>query len=167
MFTRLLLGEGRGQVERRHHRTRGRVRRLAGVNRPGLEPEHTFVVRHSLLRQLRLARPLTRNDHPLHGPALAAIVVHRIVLHTAIVPDCEGSGLPIETRADLRAPRQFAQEIQEREALVAGEPFELARVRQARIDRFAARLGVRTDKRVLGRRTPCKVLRVTSRGSQA
>src|SRR6185436_15049480 len=49
-----------------------------------------------------LARPVTGKRDPVHQAAVAVVVVDRIVLRAAVVPQRDRSGLPRKTAGELR-----------------------------------------------------------------
>src|SRR4029453_600534 len=73
-------------------------------------------------RRARSARLVARQGDAVHEAPMALIVVHRVVLHAAIVPEGDGAGAPAEAAGELRLDLMLVEIGEDRRALLAREP---------------------------------------------
>jgi hypothetical protein len=92
-------------------------------------------------------RPLPPQRNPQHHPPKPVIVIHRVVLHAAVVPERDGVGLPHEAAGELRLHLVRKQELQQRRAFFVGHAGDAGGVRHVHVQRLAAGLGVRAGER--------------------
>ena len=79
------------------------------------------------------------------------IVVDRIVLRAAIVPQRDRARLPAEAAGEFRARRMLGEQIvQQRRAFLRRHVLEAQRVPAIDVERLAAGLGMRAHHRMLG-----------------
>src|SRR5437660_1606024 len=100
---------------------------------------------------LELARRLARKRNAMHEPAVAVIVVHRVVLRAAVIPDGERAGLPGEAAGELRPDLVLEEKLQQRRALLLGHAAKAHGMGEIDVERFAAGLRMRAHHRMLGR----------------
>ena len=86
----------------------------------------------------------------MHHAAKAVIVVDRVVLGAAIVPQRDRAGLPAETAGEFRARRVGEKIAEQRRALLDRHVLEAQRVPAIGVERLAAGLGMRAHHRMLG-----------------
>src|SRR5581483_2263014 len=99
-----------------------------------------------------LDRPIADDGDALHHSPLRPVVRRGVVLHGAVVPERERARLPSESALVLRDGGLLAEEPQQRLAVRALEADEMAREAAVDEERPPARLRVRADDRMLGRR---------------
>ena len=85
----------------------------------------------------------------MHDAAEAVVVVDRVVLGAAVVPEGERSHPPGEAAGELRFHLVLEQELQERRAFRVRHAAETRGMRHVHIQRLAAGLGVGAHQRVL------------------
>src|SRR5689334_12581349 len=90
-----------------------------------------------------LPRPLARQRNTLHDAAIAVVIVHRIVLRAAIVPERERAHLPREATGELGAHLVLKQVIKDRRAFLLRHAAKARGVCKIYIQRLAPRLGMR------------------------
>src|SRR5258706_12868355 len=83
-----------------------------------------------------------------HAPALAVIVVHRVVLRAAVVPDGERARRPAHAAGELRPGLMLRQEIKQRGVLLFRHSLDERGVAAARVELLPAGLLVDADYRV-------------------
>src|ERR1041385_1833913 len=98
----------------------------------------------------RLTRHFGSDREAAHAPALAVIVVHRIVLCAAVVPDGECARRPAHAAGKFRPRLVLLQEIDERPALGLAHVAEADGMAAAHVQRLAPGLGMRAHDGVLG-----------------
>src|SRR6266567_3755272 len=99
---------------------------------------------------MRSARPIAGQGNAMHDAAMPVIVVDRIVLGRAIVPEGERSLRPAEAAGEFR-PRLMAEEdIEQRRALRLAHALEADGVGGIDIERLAAGFRMRADDRMFG-----------------
>src|SRR5271166_4058095 len=96
------------------------------------------------------SRPVPGQRDALHDPTLAGVVVHRVVLRAAIVPDRQRSRRPAESAGEFRTDLVAEQEFQQRRALLLRHAGETNRVRPVDIQRLAPGFGMCAYRRMLG-----------------
>src|ERR1043166_9659942 len=92
--------------------------------------------------------PLNRD--PVHQPALAVVIVERIVPGRPIVPERDRAFLPFEPRLEFRPCGVLVQVIQKRPALLFGPTFEVRGEVAVDIKRRTSGLGMANDDRMHG-----------------
>ena len=65
----------------------------------------------------------------MHPPTLALVVINCVMLGGAIVPNCDRSGLPLETACKLRPNYMIAKPMYEATAFIFGHTFKSNSVR--------------------------------------
>src|SRR5688572_21049834 len=97
-----------------------------------------------------MPRTIALERDPVHQAAMAVVVVHRIVLRAAVVPQGERADLPGEPTGKFRSDLVLEEEIQKRRALLLGHATEARGVREVHVERLASGLGMRAYHRMLG-----------------
>src|SRR5580765_2138389 len=87
---------------------------------------------------------------PVHQPAAARVVVDRVVLGAAIVPEGDRARAPAEAARELGADLVTVEVAQDRQALLARHPGEALGVSHVDVERFLAGLRVDAHDRMLG-----------------
>src|SRR5580704_15157058 len=145
-------GEREGPIAERWEGEVGVLERLwnppphPGLLRPGAEKEFSTYLRTS---QRRLHRPLALDRHPVHDAALAVIVVDRVVLDAAIVPERDRALFPAEAAGEFGPHRVLPQVVEQRRALLLGHVLEADREGAVDVERFATGLDMSADDRML------------------
>src|SRR5688572_12207151 len=96
-----------------------------------------------------LARPVAGERDPVHQPAVAVVVVDRVVLRAAVVPERDRSRLPCKAAGELRPHLVAEKELEQRRALLVRHPLEPGGVRDIYIECFATGLRMRSHNRML------------------
>src|SRR5258708_5997462 len=99
---------------------------------------------------MRSARPIAGEGDAMHDAAMPVIVVDRIVLGRAIVPEGERSRRPAEAASEFRPHLVAEEEIEQRCALRLAHALEADGVGDIDVERLAAGFGMRADDRMLG-----------------
>src|SRR6516162_262955 len=97
-----------------------------------------------------LARPVAAEGDAVHDAALALVVVDRVMLGAAIVPERDRADLPAEAAGEFRTLVVREQILQQRCALLFGHVLEAHRMAAVDIKRPAAGLRVGSDHGMLG-----------------
>src|SRR6516164_8069127 len=95
---------------------RDRQRRLSSLRRRSAR----IIERPSLAFVRRLDRPLALDRNSVHDPALALVVVYRVVLDTAVVPERDRIRPPSVATGEFRPYRMLIEPAQQRRALLLG-----------------------------------------------
>src|SRR5438034_9604044 len=90
----------------------------------------------------KLPRLIAGQGHPVHDPAEAVVIVDRVVLGAAIVPEGERADLPAEAAGEFRPGLLREQEAQQRRALLLGHSLEAQRVAAIDVERLPPGLGM-------------------------
>src|SRR5262249_9194959 len=85
-----------------------------------------------------------------HAAALAVVVVDRVVLRAAVVPDRERARHPAHAAGELVPGLVRLEEVDDRPALLLAHVAKAHGVAAAAVERLLARLGVRARDRMLG-----------------
>src|SRR5215475_9208753 len=107
-------------------------------------------LRTTTFRRGRLARCLRSYGQAPHAPALAVIVVDRVVLGAAVVPNGERPRGPAHTAGKLGPRLVRLQPVNEREALLLAHVLEADRVAAAHVQGLAPGFGMGASHRMLG-----------------
>src|SRR3954462_13596551 len=99
---------------------------------------------------LTLFRSLCADGQSPHAPALAVIVVDRVVQRAAVVPHRERARLPADTAGEFGARDVRLQPIHQRTAFLFRHVAEADGVAAAHVERLLAGLGMRASGRMFG-----------------
>ena len=88
-----------------------------------------------------MERPVAQDRRAVHDAAVGQVVVHRIVLRDAVVPERDGVRLPVPAHLELRLLDMHEQHVEQRVALVAAQALDA--VGEAVIDEQPVRAGFR------------------------
>src|SRR5438067_5558510 len=94
-------------------------------------------------------RPVAVDRDAVHQPALTVIIVERVVLDAAIVPERHRPLLPAEAAGEFRLYRVFPQEIEQRAAFLNRHVLEADGEVAVDVEAFSAGLGMRAHHPVL------------------
>ena len=86
----------------------------------------------------------------MHDEPEAVVVVDRVVLHAAVVPESDGMRLPDKATGEFRLDLVFEQEAQQWRAFFVGHPLDPGGVRNIDVKRLATGLRMGPHHRVLG-----------------
>lgn len=95
-------------------------------------------------------RPVAVDCDAVHYPALAMIIVQRIVLHAAIVPERDRALLPAEAAGEFRPDRVLPEEVQQWPALLDRHVLEADREIAVDVEAFPEGHGMGAHHRMLG-----------------
>src|SRR5262244_4035753 len=79
----------------------------------------------------------------MHDPSEARVVVYRIVLGAAVVPEGEGARLPLEATGELEPNLVVEQMVEQRATLLLGPALEVRGVAHVDVERAATRFRMR------------------------
>src|SRR6202041_504357 len=96
-----------------------------------------------------LNRPLALDRHPVHHAALAVIIVDRVVLDGAVVPERDRALLPPEAAGEFRAHRVAVEVVEERRALLLGHVLEARGEATMHVERLPAAFDMGAHHRVV------------------
>src|SRR5258706_3845335 len=96
----------------------------------------------------RLDRPVAGEGDAVHHAAMAVVIVDRVVLRAAVVPERERARAPLDTAVEFRLRLVAKKELQERLALLLGHAVEAHGVGGVHVERLAAGLRMRAHDRV-------------------
>src|SRR5690242_13058779 len=105
--------------------------------------------RSALLNLAALNRTVTVDGDAMHDPLLAVVIVDRVMLDAAIVPECDCVRAPSEAAGEFRLCRMAIEEIEQRRALLLGHTGKADREVVIDVKRLAAGLGMGAHDRVL------------------
>src|SRR5260221_662289 len=88
--------------------------------------------------------------YAVHDSAVAVVVVERIVLPGAIVPEGERAGLPLKAAGQLGSDLMPEQELEQRRAFLLGHTGEAGGMPSVDVQRPASGFGMCAHDRVLG-----------------
>ena len=86
----------------------------------------------------------------MHHPPVAVVVVDRVVLGAAVVPEGERADFPVEAAGELRLHLVAEEVVEERRAFLLGHAAEADGVAEVDVERLASGLGMRAHHRMLG-----------------
>src|SRR3954453_9206224 len=87
---------------------------------------------------------------PMHGPAIAIVIIQGIVLYAAIVPKRDGTGLPAEAAREFRPDGMLEEKLRQGAAFLDTHSLEADRESPVDVQAFPACLRVRADDRGFG-----------------
>src|SRR5262249_40636895 len=87
----------------------------------------------------------------VHHPAVAVIVVDRIVLGTPVVPECQRTYAPLEAAGEFRTGLVAEKGFEQRGTLVFGHVLKPHGVRNVDVQRLATSLGMCPNRWMLGK----------------
>src|SRR3569832_1231338 len=99
---------------------------------------------------MRSARPIAGEGDAMHDAALSMIIVDRVVLGRAIVPEGERARRPAETAGEFRPHLMMEEEIAQRRALRLAHVLEANGMRDVDVKRLAPCFRVHADNGMLG-----------------
>src|ERR1700687_107702 len=95
-------------------------------------------------------RPVAVDRDAVHHAALPVIVVERVMLDAAIVPERDRIRFPAEAAGEFRPHRMLPQEVQQRPALLDRHVLEADGKVAVDVEAFPAGLGMGANHRVFG-----------------
>src|ERR1700691_6309799 len=96
-----------------------------------------------------LERPLAFDRHAVHDAALAVVVVDRVVLDAAVVPERDRVLFPTEAAGEFGAHGVFVKVVEERCAFLLGHALEAYREAAVDIEAFLAAPRMGADDRMV------------------
>src|SRR5262245_51360498 len=133
------------EIKARHARPCAGHPRLCDSNK-----QKTWMAGTSPATTVALLRLIAFQRDAVHQAAIAVIIVDRIVLGAAIVPERDRARLPMEAAGELRPDLMPEQKIEDRRALLLAHVLEAHRVGDVDVERLAAGLRMGAHRRVLG-----------------
>src|SRR5579862_908807 len=100
-------------------------------------------------------RPVAVDRDAVHDAALAVIIVERVMLHAAIVPERDRAPLPAEAAGEFRLDRVLVEEIQQGPAFLDRHVLEADGEVAVDVEPLASGFGVGAHDRVLGLAVRC------------
>src|SRR5262245_26328608 len=109
----------------------------------------TGACRARLKRHAPSDRRVARQRDAMHDAPEPVVVVDRVMLGAAVVPECQRARLPAEAAGELRLYLVAKQEVEQRGALLGRETLELGGMTGVDIERLAPGFGMCAHDRML------------------